>query len=132
MRRAFEWSTVIETWRTAHGGQQDVPDLRQIIVDLAAHTSRLRHEDRRRPTATGPSPSRASTGYLMAKGQAIDAYVNTTEPPSSCDPLEDGMGAIVALLVAGVVTTTNEARSLIAVLLVALAAVLAGSWCVAG
>ena len=100
MRRAFEWSTVIETWRTAHGGTKDVP-IRQIIVDLAAHTYDYAMAEHAQTHGDWPFSATASTGYLVDKNQAIDAYVHTDRAAELVRPLyEDGMGAIVALLVA--------------------------------
>ena len=99
MRRAFEWWKVIEAWRAAHGGTKDIP-IRQIITGSRAY-ARLRHGQE-----CGDPRRLALLNYgvhwlLVAKGESIDAYARPTNAAELVRPLyEDGMGAIVALLVA--------------------------------
>jgi hypothetical protein len=101
MRRAFEWWKVIEAWRAARGGTKDIP-IRQIIVDLAAHTHEYAMAKHAETNGDWPFSSTASTTYLVAKNETIKAYAETSGAAELVRPLyENGMGAIVALLVAG-------------------------------
>lgn len=100
MRRAFEWWKVIEAWRAARGGTKDIP-IRQIIMGVAAHTHDYAMAKNAETLGDWPFSITASTGYLVAKGESINAYAGTDNAAELVRPLyEDGMGAIVALLVA--------------------------------
>ena len=100
MRRAFEWWKVMEAWRAARGGTKDIP-IRQIITGVAAHTHDYAMAKNAETLGDWPFSITASTGYLVAKGESINAYAGTDNAAELVRPLyEDGMGAMVALLVA--------------------------------
>lgn len=100
MRRAFEYWKVIEAWRAAHGGTKDIP-MRELIMQLASHTHDYAMAKHAQTNGDWPFSITASTGYLVAKGESINAYADTDNAAELVRPLyEDGMGAMVALLVA--------------------------------
>lgn len=100
MRRAFEWWKVIETYRSAHGGTKDIP-IRQIVTDLAQHTYDYSISQYKRPGSVWPFSVTASTQYLLFPHAAAEDYAAIPGAADLVRPLfEDGMGAIVALLVA--------------------------------
>ena len=100
MRRAFEWWKVIEGWRASHGNTKDIP-IRQLIRELAARTHAYSMQQHAATLGDWPFSPAASTTYLVAENDSIQAYADTDGAAEKVRPLyEDGMGMTIAVLVA--------------------------------
>jgi hypothetical protein len=100
MRRAFAWQKEIDAWRVAHGNSKDIP-IRQIVTELAGHTRDYAMSQHQQTGGAWPFSPTASTQYLLFPHKTADQYAAIPGAADLVRPLfEDGMGAIVALLIA--------------------------------
>jgi hypothetical protein len=99
MQRAFFWNNRIEAWRAAHGNSQDVP-VRAIVSELAANTHAYSMQMQSQTGGAWPFSGSASTAYLLEPSLTTKLYAALPGAPGLARPLlEDGLGAIIALLV---------------------------------
>ena len=100
MQRAFIWNGKILAWRIAHGNSKDVP-VRDIVTELAGNTHAYSLQMQTQTGGTWPFSVVASTAYLLEPSGTSKLYASIPGAADKARPLyEDGMGAIVALLVA--------------------------------
>jgi hypothetical protein len=100
MQRAFIWNGKILAWRMAHGNSKDVP-VRDIVTELAGNTHTYSLQMQGQTGGAWPFSVVASTAYLLEPSATSKLYASIPGAADKARPLfEDGMGAIVALLVA--------------------------------
>ena len=100
MLRAFEWSKIIDAWRAEHGGTKDIP-VRRLVTEVAANTYAYSIAKHQETLGAWPFSSTASTEYLLFPSKTANEYGAIPGAADLVRPLfEDGLGAIIALLVA--------------------------------